>query len=631
MDEKQPRPRGESLDAESAAEERLVAEPQGSDAEEAESGEAEEHYPRGAGPWLTVSEREGKILWAVACGIAFLLALGVSYLDEDAFISFRVVDNFVRGEGLRWNVSERVQVYTNPLWVLGLSVVQAAVRNIAWTSYALSAVASAAAVGVIARPQQRRPVLLCLLLLPLLLSRAFTDYTSSGLENPFLYLFSALFIERAFRHDAYSKEELPSTFRYLTLYAALCSVTRADTFLMFAPLLLGLSWRHRRKLPLGQIALGALPLLCWLGFAYLYYGTIFPNPKYAKLDGGIARTVYLEFGWTYLRDMARNDVVTFCGLVLAPTLAVVGFSRTRGGHRLGLLGLGATLYILYVIWVGGDFMAGRYWSTPFFFVVSSASLRLAELLFVLADEDGAYVPEASAAHGASDAPPMAQAALSKQLLYGTIALLVARFVVQPFTEQREVIFPREQGRFAIVRDGEIRVQRYNCGFFEALLSKRGGPEKHSWSEEGHKQARRAAILLERSPDERYVVISSAAGKGPFYAGPLVDYVDPLGITDPLLARLPDADGRLRLIGHLQRRIPRGYIKARENGDTSDMDPYLRKYWEALRTINTAPLFDPERLRTLFRMTGGAYDELLAHYIEHGEARPERRRIVHGHH
>lgn len=49
----------------------------------------------------------------------FLVVLSVSYLDEDAFISFRVVDNFVHGHGLRWNIDERVQVFTNPLWGSG--------------------------------------------------------------------------------------------------------------------------------------------------------------------------------------------------------------------------------------------------------------------------------------------------------------------------------------------------------------------------------------------------------------------------------------------------------------------------------------------------------------------------------
>src|SRR5262245_46527024 len=44
-----------------------------------------------------------------------------SYICDDAFIHFRTVDNCVRGYGLRWNVLERVQVFTGPLYTLLLS------------------------------------------------------------------------------------------------------------------------------------------------------------------------------------------------------------------------------------------------------------------------------------------------------------------------------------------------------------------------------------------------------------------------------------------------------------------------------------------------------------------------------
>ena len=44
-----------------------------------------------------------------------------AYVCDDAFMAFRTVDNFVRGYGLRWNVAERVQVFTAPLHTLLMS------------------------------------------------------------------------------------------------------------------------------------------------------------------------------------------------------------------------------------------------------------------------------------------------------------------------------------------------------------------------------------------------------------------------------------------------------------------------------------------------------------------------------
>ena len=44
--------------------------------------------------------------------------LTTAWLCDDAYITFRVVDNLPGGFGLRWNTFERVQAYTNPLWML---------------------------------------------------------------------------------------------------------------------------------------------------------------------------------------------------------------------------------------------------------------------------------------------------------------------------------------------------------------------------------------------------------------------------------------------------------------------------------------------------------------------------------
>ena len=44
-----------------------------------------------------------------------------AFITDEAFITFLTVDNFVRGFGLRWNVAERVQVFTEPLHTLMMS------------------------------------------------------------------------------------------------------------------------------------------------------------------------------------------------------------------------------------------------------------------------------------------------------------------------------------------------------------------------------------------------------------------------------------------------------------------------------------------------------------------------------
>ncbi|MEO8666684.1 MAG: hypothetical protein ABI462_14415, partial [Ignavibacteria bacterium] len=57
----------------------------------------------------------------------FLIVLSLAYvficmnnkfIQDDAYISFRYIQNFVNGNGLVFNIGERVEGYTNLLWVL---------------------------------------------------------------------------------------------------------------------------------------------------------------------------------------------------------------------------------------------------------------------------------------------------------------------------------------------------------------------------------------------------------------------------------------------------------------------------------------------------------------------------------
>ena len=49
-------------------------------------------------------------------------SLFLDFTQDDAFISFRYVKNFVNGEGLVFNPGERVEGYTNFFWILLLSI-----------------------------------------------------------------------------------------------------------------------------------------------------------------------------------------------------------------------------------------------------------------------------------------------------------------------------------------------------------------------------------------------------------------------------------------------------------------------------------------------------------------------------
>ena len=64
---------------------------------------------------------KGVLVLAVLILCYGLVLLRTGWLSDDAYITFRTIDNFENGHGLTWNVSERVEVFTHPHRISGAS------------------------------------------------------------------------------------------------------------------------------------------------------------------------------------------------------------------------------------------------------------------------------------------------------------------------------------------------------------------------------------------------------------------------------------------------------------------------------------------------------------------------------
>ena len=67
------------------------------------------------------------MLIRIALILIALMNLGLQYyyincVLDDPFISFRYADNLAAGNGLVFNIAERVEGFSNPLWTLGFSL-----------------------------------------------------------------------------------------------------------------------------------------------------------------------------------------------------------------------------------------------------------------------------------------------------------------------------------------------------------------------------------------------------------------------------------------------------------------------------------------------------------------------------
>jgi arabinofuranosyltransferase len=501
--------------------------------------------------------------FAIACAVAGVFVLSRAWLCDDAFITYRVIDNLLAGHGLRWNVDERVQVFTHPLWALLHVPVYAVSGSLPFASFALAAVCLGLAGAFAWRAVgARHECFLLAFVVPLAASRAFADHAVSGLETPLLALCLAAFAALAMRP---ASDGAPHWLG-LAFTASLAATTRLDALVLVLPCLALLALRERKRIAWGRLALGALPLLAWELWSLFYYGFALPNTKYAKLDTGIPAAALAIQGVNYAIDLLRRDAASAGLLLLALGLCLRRAATLRGRVPLPTLawaglGLGMTASLGWVIAVGGDFMSGRFFAPAVFLAALLVAHRLRE-------------------------SPRGAAGVAAAAVAASLASLAVR--------------PADPNATWHGIADERRIFEPTTSLFWRPGIRDGAPEQHPWWQDGARARARA-----RESGRRVVLDRGAVGMLGFAAGPDVIVVDRFGLGDPLLARLPVEDPLRWRIGHFQRALPVGYLHARETGDTSRMHPDLARTWQALRLVTSGPLLDRQRLLAIARFQLGS--------------------------
>ena len=116
--------------------------------------------------------------------VFFTILLRTAWVSDDSFITMRTVDNFLHGYGLTWNVDERVQTFTHPLWLLLLTGVYLITQNAYFAVQGLCLILSSVTMVIFLLNGSGGMLDLILGATILMLSNAFVDYSTSGLENP---------------------------------------------------------------------------------------------------------------------------------------------------------------------------------------------------------------------------------------------------------------------------------------------------------------------------------------------------------------------------------------------------------------------------------------------------------------
>jgi arabinofuranosyltransferase len=340
------------------------------------------------------ADRAGLALLALL--VSFAGVLWPAWLSDDAFISFRYAQNLAQGNGLVYNLGERVEGYTNFLWTILAAGVIRLGGDIVWFTYLSGTIIAVALVLATYRLAARLSGSAAFLVSPLPPSGSGAGgegtsplaliaalivathqgvllYTSrgAGLETGFFALLVLLGV------TIYIRAEQSAERRWLPaagVIFALASMTRPEGVLITGLTAAHIVWEwllarigiraiaSGKDSPVGRLSRLLLPYLLIFVPYFLwrmnYYGDLLPNTFYAKTGGGLRQ---IERGLLY----AGNFALTLGGplLLLLFVPPREGWRALLGGWRSYLLLIVGT-YSAYIIAVGGDHFRGERFFVP---------------------------------------------------------------------------------------------------------------------------------------------------------------------------------------------------------------------------------------------------------------------------
>ncbi|RJO64377.1 MAG: hypothetical protein C4523_18495 [Myxococcales bacterium] len=476
-------------------------------------------------------------LFLLAATLLLVRAWQMLWVGDDAYISFRYVDNLVAGHGLVFNIGERVEGYTNFLWVILLAPFAALGLPSPEVSLVLNLVFAALHVLVMVLllrehdPWARsgKPFLP---IAPFLIgfNYAFLSYCTSGMETALGACLVTTGLYFALKPVGFRNGLLAGSMLILG------TMTRPDYSLFYVAMAAAVAYDVCRAAPAGmrsKLSAFLSPALrrAMLGYAlpfvvlYLpyffwrwnYYGYPYPNTYYAKM----AYDSYWSQGFVYLVTFLFGDNFWIAGLWWIGALWLS--RKTTALRRLNVFAVTASVLVtFYTVKIGGDFMYGRFFAP------------LAPLL-LLSLETGL---KAAAIDGARTRPEVLRSTSKRAFLAIGLSVFLAGWLALPF----RLIPPWEIVRHVADESSYYRVNRFHPLAIRSTYF----------------DLSQALMKAFADFEEKPLLASTSIGMIAYYSKtPIIDI---FGLTDEHVAHQP-YKGRRQRPGH-ERRADLEYIKKR---------------------------------------------------------------------
>lgn len=321
------------------------------------------------------------LLWILIAIIYYQKAFDLKFIQDDAFTSLRYIKNILNGQGLVFNPGERVEGYTNFLWVMILSTIKLIgnlsrlninLEELTQTLSTFFGLTFLIAVYVLSNRifnDKKYSSLFSsafsfLIVLMVLYTTPFMYWSVSGMETS---LFATLTIITIYLFiESYHSQKLMP----FVIVSILNSLLRPEGFIFFFILIfirtiLNFIEKEPNKL-LPRIVDSLDPFIKKTVFIYLsvmslyilfrliYYGYPFPNTFYAKTEFNLE---FLKRGWNYLTEFVQDYFMY--GFMFVPIAFL--FNKKYFEKETITLLLFSVIYILLIVLIGGDVLpTGRF-------------------------------------------------------------------------------------------------------------------------------------------------------------------------------------------------------------------------------------------------------------------------------
>lgn len=336
------------------------------------------------------------IFLGICLFIFYLYSSSFDFIQDDSFITYRYVENFTAGNGLVFNIGEKVEGYTCFLWIMLLSLVKVSGFNFISASVYLGIIFSLLTIYFTFRitsdifSDSNNIYMLPAGLILLSSNGSFAYWAASGMETGLFCFLTTLGIY------TYLKENSPHGLRTFagnipisSFIFLLASLTRPEGNLIFAITIIHriytvkLASKEKNGVKILDknniiwLLIYMIPATIYMTWRLNYYGYLLPNTFYAKTGSSWEYIkTGLDYYWSFSKDYALYGIL----IILSLTVLKIKLKFNQYIYLISLF----VSFSFYIILVGGDVLRPNRFFLPilpvFYILLQQALLNLNNLI-----------------------------------------------------------------------------------------------------------------------------------------------------------------------------------------------------------------------------------------------------------